>query len=389
MTLAWLIPGAMALVLLGLAVLIRLGGRDLQRPAAAVTPVPGGEWPAATIIIPATGADPGLADNLRSLLNQEYPDFQVIVTTRDTRDPAVPIIRQTIRNHPGARHVCSGRAMHCSQKNHNLLAGVREAGALPEVLVFCDSTRLAPADMLQELIRPIALHQAQVTSGYHHVIPEKNTIVPVGHAIITLLLFLMKNIRRFSQPWGGCTAIRRTTFEGLQVARLWSRNIVDDVSLAALLLQYKVKVIPTPPACLATRLPGESAGAWRRWLTRQIIYLKFCFPVSWLFLGLVLYLMTFLLLYASASCLLLPLTGVSPASPLAGGVFLFCFLLLGVRLRQFHPARPPLYIWLAATYLAFIMAGWCHFCTLFSMKVQWRGVSYRVTWQGTVTNIDR
>ena len=111
--------------LLGLVALILMGGRGLTPGVRGTGGDPPGPWPPVALIVPVTGGASGLQAQLASLLTQDYPDYQVIFVTHSPADPATPIILDLIRRHPGARHVISGRAATCGQKNHNLLAGLR------------------------------------------------------------------------------------------------------------------------------------------------------------------------------------------------------------------------------------------------------------------------
>lgn len=203
----WLIPGLMLLVLLVLSGLILVGGRALRSSAGVA---PGGEpprWPPVALIVPVAGASPGLEANLRSLLNQDYPDYQVVLVTRDTEDPATGIIESLILDYPRAALVLSGPARTCGQKNHNLLAGLGVIGESSEILAFCDSNQLAPATLLKELVGPLVRGEAEVISGYHHIIPQDEGLATLGHAITVLTLYLTKAFKRLNQPWGGATAI--------------------------------------------------------------------------------------------------------------------------------------------------------------------------------------
>ena len=243
---------AMALVLLALAVLIFVGGRPLRPGARLEVGQITGPWPRVAVLVPVTGAAAGLATRLARLLSQDYPDYQVVFATRDAADPATAAIRSLLPDFPGARHVLAGPARGCGQKNQNLLAAVQLVGRTPEILVFCDSNQEAEAGWLKELVAPIVAGRGEVTSGYHHIIAAEPGGAALGRAISVLILYLTKGFRRLNQPWGGATAIRRSLFESLDVARLWAENIVDDVSLAARLVRAGISVV---------HLPGGPASA--------------------------------------------------------------------------------------------------------------------------------
>ena len=88
-------------------------------------------------------------------LCQDYPDYEVVFTTRDAQDPATAVIRSLLARYPRARHVVAGpAACCCGQKNYNLLAAVKLVGQTPEILVFCDSNQEAPPAVAAELTAP-------------------------------------------------------------------------------------------------------------------------------------------------------------------------------------------------------------------------------------------
>ncbi len=51
------------------------------------------EWPPATILKPVCGLEKNLRDNLRTACLQDYPEFQVVFSVQDPKDPAIPILR--------------------------------------------------------------------------------------------------------------------------------------------------------------------------------------------------------------------------------------------------------------------------------------------------------
>ncbi len=170
------------------------GSADPQPPACAPEfsgADPGGAapesgaWPACprvALIVPLTGNSPEMEAALESLLNQPYPNYETVLVTRDLEDPATPLVRALLARHPHSRHIVSGPAAGCSQKNHNILAGVGALDDSVEILVFCDSTHQAQPNFLRELIHPLVTGAASLTSGFHRIIPGDARVPTLGTA---------------------------------------------------------------------------------------------------------------------------------------------------------------------------------------------------------------
>ena len=245
------------------------------------------------VIIPVAGDCPGLKENLRSRLTQDYPHYQVIFAVLSEADPAHPIIQSLLPDFPHARLVVCGPASGCGQKNHNLLVGLKAVAPEVEILVFGDANQRAPNHWLAALVQPLARREAVVSSSFHHVIPQDNHLATLGRSFTVFMIYLGKGISTWDQPWGGSTAITREVFQRLEVDRLWSRTVVDDVTLAKRLREAGIKMAAASGAVLATPA-RETLASWEDWFTRQLLYLKFYFPLPWVLAGVGLF--TFLIL---------------------------------------------------------------------------------------------
>jgi ceramide glucosyltransferase len=381
----------MSLMLLASASITSASHGSTQEAQTPSTLPPDG-WPSVSVIVPVTGAATGMGPCLTSVIEQDYPCHEVIFVTRKDQEDAVPLIRALIkesetRGYARCRHVVSGDARTCGQKNHNLLAGLATVGPDQDILVFCDASHIAPSHWLKGLVGRIARHEAAVTTGYHHVMPGNRNIAAWGRAVTVSVLYRLQGISLLTQPWGGNTAIRRSVFDELNIANVWATNVVDDVSLAARLKQAGIKVKPIDDAALSTPLLDESLAGWSDWLTRQLLYLKFGFPGSWVAAGLVLHILAVLLVMASISCIA-ALAGLASYRTLAPALsFLLLVSVSGEALRRRHPSLCPRPLWLAALFTAALMGCLCHIRSWFAREIHWRRISYRVTWGGIVEEI--
>lgn len=345
--------------------------------------------PRAAVIVPLTGHTPAMKSGLESLLNQHYPNLAVILVTQDQEDPATALVREVMAGRQNVRHVVSGPARGSSQKNHNLLAGLKALEADAEILVFCDSGHQAPLNLLSALISPIAQGKAVATTCFHRVFPGDLHLGTLAMLITVLTIHLMQSLSFLAQPWGGATAVSRRVFDALNVKGLWAGNVVDDVSLGVRLLRQRRRVYPVPGICLRTEVRGLTVRDLMAWITRQLLYLKYCCPVVWLAAlpGALVLVGPFVVAGLAGLGALWGLTSWTLAAMGLG--YLLLFTLLGAWYRRLAPPAIPLRRWLPALYAAVFIAGASYLKTWFTDTISWRGVSYRVTWGGGVREIRR
>ena len=397
-----IVYAAMGMALAAVAALIFYGGRRLARSYRAPEVAPLIDWPAVALLVPVKGNPAGMDLCLDSLLTQDYPDYEIIFITQEEHDAATPVLDAAMARallpakgfgRPRTcRRVVAGLATQCGQKNHNLLAGIAHLAPDRKILAFCDATHLAPPHWLRSLTMPIARGQSKAATGYHHCHPASTALArlaPLGRTICVLALYMMQEIPAITQPWGGAMAIERATFDELGVAEIWATNVVDDVSLAARLQSSGLKARAAVAARMESPLPSESFAGWQDWLARQWLYLKFIFPGSWAAIGLALYTLAALMLWAAGRCLAANLGLISWDAAYLDSLFLCLLALLGLVARTRHPDPIPAHSWLAAFLTAILFAAWTHMTTLFSMTIGWRGLTYRVGINGTVRKVLR
>lgn len=262
------------------------------------------QWPRVAMIVPVGGNSPHMTSALTSLLTQDYPDYLPVFVTESADEPAAACIRKLQNDFPALRHVVAGHAKRCGQKNHNTLAGVASiTNEKIDILTFCDSTHLATPDFLRLLVAPISEGKSDFSTGYHCVEHFDEKWTTLAYTASVLLMRLLQGLSRFTQPWGGAMAIRYTAFKREQVDILWASSVVDDCSLAALLLQRKIPVSLCAAALLRTVAREHPIRVWQDWMERQILFLKFCIPAQWKLLGVLVVCMAFPPIFASVAFL--------------------------------------------------------------------------------------
>ena len=322
-----------------------------------------GAWPAyprVALIVPLTGNSPEMETALKSLLNQSYPNYETVLVTRDLEDPATPLVRALLAHHPHSRHIVSGPAAGCSQKNHNILAGVGALDDSVEILVFCDSTHQARPNFLRELIHPLVTGAAVLTSGFHRIIPGDARVPTLGMLQTVLTLHLLHGFAAIALPWGGATAMLRSVFHDYGIAGVLGKNVLDDFPLGLRLLRFGIRTTPVATAILDTPLTGQTMGGWNTWLTRQMLYAKYCMPGTWLATTLAVWVLAGPILLAVLAGLGGVVGLVPPPLALISLGFLLTLTAIGAWCRTLVPHPVPWGPWLLAFYANIFMACWCY-----------------------------
>lgn len=360
---------------------------EKRRLPAPAEPQPGSP-PRLALIVPLTGDSPGMERCLRSLLDQPGMDFDAWFAVQDEADPAAGLVRRLMAGHPRLRLVLSGPAATCCQKNHSLLAALdalAEAGknrpeGPPDILVFCDSTHEAAPDFLTRLTAPVAEGRAVLATSYHRVLPEDDRPATLCHFYSALGIHLLQSLPLLCQPWGGATAILRREFLAHGVDAVWARGVVDDFTMGPYLQGRGVRALAVPEAALLTPVAGQTMGRWWDWWFRQLLYLKFCMPGTWL----------------AGTAGALGLLGAwcwaawdLARGGLSGWFYLAALAGLGLPLGGLSQRRLP--AWRrAASFL--LMQGatlFCYLATWGTNTLRWRGIAYKAGLDGTVRRIER
>lgn len=112
--------------------------------------------PPVSVLKPVRGLDPEAEANFRSFFNQRYPaGFELIFACESEDDPAVPLLRRLIAEHPDVRAelVLAPARPDLTGKMANVAAAYRRARY--DLLVVSDSDMRAEPDFLHRLVSPL------------------------------------------------------------------------------------------------------------------------------------------------------------------------------------------------------------------------------------------
>jgi cellulose synthase/poly-beta-1,6-N-acetylglucosamine synthase-like glycosyltransferase len=275
-----------ALVLLQSALSLRGGvryfnffRRELRTPRELYMPF-------ASVFVPCRGLDQGLRQNLAALFRQHYPAYELVFISDRADDPALAVARGLGRELEGetvarSRFVVAGAAEVSGQKVHNLLAALKGADASSEVFVFVDTDARPRADWLRSLVAPLAEEALGATTGYRWFLPVRGGFASQLRSVwnASIASALGADVWR-NFCWGGSTAIRRSTFEGLNVRLRWRGAASDDYALTRT-LQEAERAIRFVPACLTASLEDCTFRELFEFTTRQLKITRVYAPHLW------------------------------------------------------------------------------------------------------------
>jgi cellulose synthase/poly-beta-1,6-N-acetylglucosamine synthase-like glycosyltransferase len=331
--------------------------------------------PFVSVIVPGRGLELGLADNLRPLLAQDYPRYEVLFVFDRPDDPAIEVVEQL----NATRIIVAGPATDSGQKVHNLRVATTQVDPESEVLVFVDTDARPGRQWLKQLVAPLADEQLGASTGYRWFIPEKGLASRLRSVWNASIASALGGDTTKNFCWGGSTAICRTTFDRLNVNDRWRGTVSDDFTITSVLKEAKLPIHFTPN-CLVASVGDCDFKELLEFTTRQIKITRVYASHLWLplLLGSSLFTITF---FGG-----LILIGVHPRS-YAAYIFVLLIFTLGavksfIRFRAVSRVLETsssdllahVLLWPFASLLYLynaIVAG-------FSQRITWRGITYEL-----------
>jgi len=372
--------------------------RELAKPKSDYTPF-------CSVIVPCRGLDEDLRANLSALFRQDFPNYEIIFAVDDESDDAVPIIKNFSMSEPPpvaggltrssdrplpqavlTKLVVAGKAENESQKVHNLRLAVTKVSAESEVFVFVDSDARPNTDWLGNLVAPLKDESIGCATGYRWFVQKRggfsSHLRSVWNASIASALGANP---KGNFCWGGSLAMRRETFERLEMREKWRGALSDDFAVTRAMKEANLP-IRFVPQCLTATVEDCTFKDFLEFSTRQMKITSVYAAPLWKASLIGSFLFT--AIFWTGVTLLFFLSGIHLQLTL---IFLLLIFALGcgkarlrlkaVKLvlkdyekelnRQFLPQltlwtiTPPVYFYNCV-------------CALFSRKIIWRGIEYEL-----------
>jgi hypothetical protein len=229
------------------------------------------------------------------------------------------------------------------------------------------------------------MNRFEVVTTFRAFLPDPPNMAGVCYAIYASFITLSKAF--YPKPWGGGTAIRRKTFDAMDMVNLWGRTVIDDMVLGNALDRAGISVKMDAENLLLSPLKDPSVKGLMDYLGRQLLFPKFTNPCIWL-AGLVLGVNTTLAVFAGAAILINALIQghMGPAAWGATGLGGIMFL-LAYGCRRVNPVSLPVGRWLISVFPCIFLGTWLCVRSIFQKTIVWQGRIYGTGKRGVVQDI--
>ncbi len=250
-----------------------LVGQMLAALRFARRPLPAAVRPAAVSVLkPLHGAEPGLYENLRSFVEQDYPAVQIVLGVNHPQDGALDAARALIRDFPGddVALVVDRRIRGSNQKVANLENML--AAARHDTLVLADSDMRVNPRYLAAVAAPLAdsgvgvvtcLYKGASTGGFWSDLGA----LQINFSFLTnALLGDALGIGRGC--FGATIALRRATLRRIGGFALVRDELADDQRIGDAVRAQGLAVVLSPYLVEAQVWEPSLAALWRhelRW----------------------------------------------------------------------------------------------------------------------------
>lgn len=246
--------------------------------------------PKVAVILPCKGLDPGFAENIKKLFEQEYfrsggesaPNFEIVFAVASKEDPAYQVLLEAMSKYANvpSSMVVAGKNSQRAQKINNQLHALKQISSDVEVFVFVDSDVIARPDFISYLVAPLSDPSVGISTGYRFYIPFRGDWPSLIRALWNRLTAWELASKHFAFAWGGAMAITRANFEKAEIEQVWDKAADDDLSMTTAVKKLGLKVLFVPQ-CLVASNGDASLSEVMEWTNRQLVLTKVYYPALW------------------------------------------------------------------------------------------------------------
>jgi len=228
------------------------------------------------LIVPCKGIGDGARRKLEAFFFQDHPNFRITFAVESATDGVVPLIRELQKENRFVESsiVAAGRATHCGQKVHNILAAIDKLQVEVDVLAFADMDALVKPSWLRWLTIGVGREQVGARTGYRWMVPATNNIATLIGVTLNNSVAACLGKGNRSLVWGGSWAIHRKVFKQIGIREAWTQVLSDDFvasrTIRSSQFEGKPLKIQFEPQCLCETKVNFNWSTLYEFIVRQL-----------------------------------------------------------------------------------------------------------------------
>ena len=236
--------------------------------------------PPVSVVVPLKGLEPELAENLQSLLSQDYPEYEVLFSVAERSDPATEVIERTIAGSTGvpAQLLVGAVPVSSHLKTNNMIKALK--AARHDTILITDCNVRSEPDRIAELVRHLGGDQGLVSATAVGARPDTEA----GELECAILnsygtrFLLTGDFIGFTAALGKTMLFRMSDLEYAGGLKRLARGIADDTALTDAMRQCGLHVVMSETATVHPVAGRSFEEFWNRH-TRWLVYRRDYAPI--------------------------------------------------------------------------------------------------------------
>jgi len=254
--------------------------------------------PKVSIIIPARDEEQNIERCLRSLLDQDHEDFEILVVDDKSSDQTAAIVRKLAAEDSRIRLYSAGELPgECTGKCNALIAGVQQGNPSGEWLLFVDADTRHHPQSLSSALRSALEKKVDMLTLIPHL-EARSFWERLMQPTVAALIALFKQPERINDPGnpevfanGQYILVRREAYLGCGGHQAVAGKILEDVELARMMVGSGCRVhIALAREMFSTRMYTSLRSLMTGWTKNFYMILESRFSRVLLVAGLALFL---------------------------------------------------------------------------------------------------
>ncbi|MCW6160271.1 MAG: glycosyltransferase family 2 protein [Candidatus Micrarchaeales archaeon] len=220
--------------------------------------------PRALVMVPCKGIDLTLNQNLRSLKNQTYRNYDLVAIVDDIGDSAVQDIRRA-----GIKMLLADRRFNKGSGKVNALSTAIDKYRHYDIYVIADSDIIAGKDWLEKLVAPFSDRRVGLSTAFPYFEPVSGFWSKVK-MVWGFVGQGMEESNALRFGWGGSLAFPRKLLDGKSF-EFFSGSLSDDIAITKLVKKRGLRMVYVPDAQPVVKCAETFSTFWE-WANRQTAF---------------------------------------------------------------------------------------------------------------------